>query len=81
VKQEDIVLRVWIRSEQRRFPHVGHGENRQIVLGKRDPLRLALDDVDPERREQPENAPCLGGAWGIVIARDHDNGRLWQHLH
>jgi len=32
MKQEDVVFRVWIGLERWRFPHVGHGEDREIVL-------------------------------------------------
>ena len=72
---------MWIGLERRRLPHVGHGENRQIVLGKWNSLRLTLHDVDSERREQPENAPGLGRARRVVIARHHDDGRARQRLH
>ena len=39
VEQEDVVFRAAIGLERRRIAHVGHGEDRQIVLVKRDALR------------------------------------------
>jgi hypothetical protein len=53
VKKEDVVFHEWIRLEQRLHTgHVGHGQNRKIVLIDRNALGFAVDNADSERLEK-----------------------------
>ena len=48
------------------------------MLGKREPPRLAVDDVHAELREQPEDAARLRRARRVVVAGDDDDRRVGQ---
>ena len=74
VQQQDVVPRRRIRHERRtRARHIGDCKDREIEFGKRQSVRCGIDDMHAHRREEPENAPRLRGAWRVVIAGDHDD--------
>jgi hypothetical protein len=49
-------------------------------LREREPLRLAIDDMQAERREEPKDASGLAHAREIVIAGGDDDHGLGERL-
>ena len=81
VQKENVVSRGRIRLQTRPpLRHVRHREDFQVVLVDRNPSWLAIYHRDPELTEETEDAACLAGAWSVVVAGDHDDFRLGQHL-
>ena len=55
-----------------------HREDRAVELGKNDPARCFDRDFDTEGFIETQDAPRLGGARRVVLARDHDDRRVGQ---
>src|SRR6185503_3917098 len=53
-------------------------EHREVPVRKGQPLRLGVDDVDPERQEEPQDADGFRRAWRVVVPRDDDDDRVRQ---
>jgi hypothetical protein len=77
VHDEHVVPRFRIRRELgARSGEIGNRENREIALGKWNPLRLVDHDVHAELPEKLEDASRFRGARAVVIARHHHDDRI-----
>src|SRR6266516_4837756 len=82
MEQENVVLRSWIRFQARSaLRHIRHSKNPQVVLINGNPAWSAFNHLDPERTEQPEDATGLRSARSVMVAGDHHNRCMRQHLH
>src|ERR1051325_7453743 len=59
---------------------VRNREYRQLAVPKRDIPWLIENHVDPQRPEETEDAAGLTHSWSVVIARDHYDVGVGQHL-
>ena len=74
VQQQHVVASRRVRGQRRsQAHHVGHGQDREVALREREALGCGVHDVEPEGREQAQNAPGFGGARRVMVARDHDD--------
>ena len=73
-------IRIGIEQDVLRNARVRNAEHREAAFGKVEALRLPVDHMNAQRREEAKDASRFGGARRIMVSRHHHHDAVRQCL-